>query len=399
MSLYKKFLTVLISCTAIILCVFSASAQSELASEIISVSYRGDTAFYPGNSLEGVISAFDKGADMVSVSVTATKDGVLVLGDEGALGTFCNAPFESIASASVEELSDYNLYDSNGKLTEYSIISLSDFLKQVKGRVIIDTPWENREAVYEAVSELDAFSRVYLRVRESAKEIAQWLGSKQTKLNVIGVYGGNIIFSTVSHFDILSKCQMPLIQYQSKNYFNVVYGELVYKRFLQSDSVGVIAPMYAPDLCGQRQDNSSGWSELIDKGFNVIETNNIEGLASYIENARAQKSELLALYERVKDTDTEGYTSLSSERFVKALSDAQLLINGNSSLDGLEKGYSQLVYALNNLNLETGKESQKGELEITAGKVIAAVLVGTLILAAQVYVHKMQSDKKGKKKG
>ena len=72
------------------------------------------------------------------------------------------------------------------------------------------------------------------------------------------------------------------------------------------------------------------------------------------------------------------------------------LRRGVSSVGELESANSQLLLALNRLNLSDGKESQKGALNITAGKVIAAVLVGFAILAGQIYVHKMQKEKRRK---
>jgi hypothetical protein len=53
---------------------------------------------------------------------------------------------------------------------------------------------------------------------------------------------------------------------------------------------------------------------------------------------------------------------------------------------------------MNRLNLSDSTESQKGALNITAGKIVAAVLVGAAILAGQIYVHKMQQEKRRKKR-
>ena len=51
------------------------------ANGILTVSHRGDTASFPQNSLEAVKSAEKIGADLISVSVGETADGVLVLCD------------------------------------------------------------------------------------------------------------------------------------------------------------------------------------------------------------------------------------------------------------------------------------------------------------------------------
>ena len=51
---------------------------------------------------------------------------------------------------------------------------------------------------------------------------------------------------------------------------------------------------------------------------------------------------------------------------------------------------------MNDLNVSAAEDFQKGQLNITPAKVIAVIIVGALIFAAQIYVHKMQEEKKKK---
>ena len=66
------------------------------------------------------------------------------------------------------------------------------------------------------------------------------------------------------------------------------------------------------------------------------------------------------------------------------------MIAAPSSVDS---NLSCAIYADKNINISGG-----GTLNVTAGKVIAAVLVGAAILAGQIYVHKMQQEKRRKKR-
>ena len=86
---------------------------------------------------------------------------------------------------------------------------------------------------------------------------------------------------------------------------------------------------------------------------------------------------------------------MSADNLRKAVKKAnEIVLKGVASVGELESVNSRLLTSLNRLNLSDGYESQKGALNITAGKVIAAVLVGFAILAGQIYVHKMQKDKR-----
>ena len=116
-----------------------------------------------------------------------------------------------------------------------------------------------------------------------------------------------------------------------------------------------------------------------------------------IERAEELNESLRILTEKAENTELSVYSDVSADNLSKALRKAEEeLRRGVSSVGELESANSQLLLALNRLNLSDGKESQKGALNITAGKVIAAVLVGFAILAGQIYVHKMQKEKRRK---
>lgn len=362
---------------------------------LIAVSYRGDTENYPENSIEAILSAKEIGADMVSVGVQQTKD-LLILAEDENIGNFCNSKSESIsASYWDQDLENCYLYDNSGKLTECKVACLYDALMVAEDIILIlDIDPEDKDSVYDAVQYYDATDRVFLRFRENSNDIVEWVNSKDKKPNVIGIYSGNIIWNAVSHIENLSEVS-SIVHYESKNYFNVMYGSFVADRFSAEGKARALAPTYDKNLCGQREDNASGWNELIEKGYSVIETNNIESLVKYIERADELNISLKELAEKAEKTDFGAYSDVSADNLQKALQRAKAeLQKGISSVGELESANSQLLLAMNRLNLSDGHESQKGALNITAGKVIAAVLVGMLILAGQIYVHKMQKEKR-----
>lgn len=362
---------------------------------LIAVSYRGDTENYPENSIEAILSAKEIGADMVSVGVQQTKD-LLILAEDENIGNFCNSKSESIsASYWDQDLENCYLYDNSGKLTECKVACLYDALMVAEDIILIlDINPEDKDTVYDAVQYYDATDRVFLRFRENSNDIVEWVNSKDKKPNVIGIYSGNIIWNAVSHIENLPGVS-SIVHYESKNYFNVMYGSFVADRFSAEGKARALAPTYDKNLCGQREDNASGWNELIEKGYSVIETNNIESLVKYIERADELNISLEELAEKAEKTDFSAYSDVSADNLQKALQRAKAeLQKGISSVGELESANSQLLLAMNRLNLSDGHESQKGALNITAGKVIAAVLVGMLILAGQIYVHKMQKEKR-----
>lgn len=363
-----KSVLLLLICLALscnFLLVAGAENDDKDISGLLSIAYRGDTAEYESNTGEAVLSAFSKGADFVSVNIRKTSDSELVLCDESEI-----------------EVKGILLKEMLSLLGEDSVL-------------ILDCDAEIKDEVYALIESENAFSLAIIRINDSAENIINWLSDKSEKLQVIGVYDSFVVFTAVSHIKRLSDSGMNFVQYQSKNYFNEMFGSLVSKELFATDSAKAVAAAYNPDLCGQRSDSEDGWNDLIKRGFSVIETNNISAFAAYTKANEQARLELTELYGKVKRIDAEQYNTVSRENLLSAVETAEVLMKRDfASSDELQSACSKLILSMENLAFKTGEDTQKGALNITAGKVIAAVLVGLAILAAQIYTYKMQKGKK-----
>ena len=93
--------------------------------------------------------------------------------------------------------------------------------------------------------------------------------------------------------------------------------------------------------------------------------------------------------------ELDKYNTVSREKLLDAIDFAESLLSSDfASNDELQNCVSTIRLATENLALKTGEDTQKGALNITSGKIIAALLVGIAILAAQIYTFKMQKKKK-----
>lgn len=361
---------------------------------VVAVSRRGDTSLYPANSLEAIISAREKGADAVSVAVSRTEDEY-VLCESGSLVNVCDTDFASTEEAFYSELKECRLYDSAGILTDCRVISLRDALDELDGSVylILDIDWESRDDVYEIVKNADALSYISLRADVTAEKAAQWSAGR---IDVISVYKGNIIWNSAGHISKASEAGMTMAEYRTKNYFNVCYGTLVGDSFSADGNARALAACYNSDLCGKRADSPDGWDQLIDDGFTVIETNNIEGLVSYVERTQKARKALEKALEKAEKADFSSFSAASIDNIGNATENARAVISGRaSSLDKTEKAYSDLLFSMSDKRMADGKAEAKGELNVTAGKIIAVVFVGTAILTAQIFIEKKRKNKEG----
>lgn len=341
--------------------IFPALATNENQKGILCISHRGDTSEYEGNTTEAVLSAFEKGADFVSVNIRKTSDGKLVLCGENK-----------------SDVNGDNLSELLGTLGDNNIL-------------ILDFEADLKNEIYNLIKSENAFSKVILRINDSAKNITEWLEGKSENLQVIGIYDSFVVFTAASHIKSLSNAEMKFVQYQSKNYFNEMFGSFVSKTIKAGGTAKAIVATYSPDLCGQRSDSEDGWNDLIKKGFSVIETNNLNAFIAYIQSNEDTRLELKQTYLKAKEIETEKYNTVSKENLEDALEIAEKLLSSNvSSNDELQSSISSLRLSMDNLALKSADDAKKGALNITAGKVIAAVSVGAVILTAQIYTYKKQ---------
>lgn len=366
----KKIKAVVLILLCLVLCVnftalcFASVEEYQRENEdILCVSYRGDTALYEQNSREAILSAFEKGADFVSVSVREDTQSQLVLCGE------------------------------NEK--EVKGITLSEMLKLLgeKDILILDFDKELKDKIYDEVKKENALSKAYFRIKDKAQSINSWVLSKDEKPTVIGVCASFNIFTVKSFVKHMSGA--PMVSLQSKNYFNVMYSSACYEEYALDSTPRAAAPMYDPDLCGQRSDSEDGWNDLIKKNFSVIETNNLDAFIEYRDNIKKLKSTLLGLVERAQKINITELSSVSADNLTLGMENAKALINeSTASCDELQKAHSELLLAINTATSGQDEDTKKGALNITLGKIIAAVAVGLALLAAEMFINKMQKEKK-----
>lgn len=392
---------ILLLCLLFSLAVLPSSAAAKEARDIIAdpegrvvaVSHRGDTVQFPANSLEAIEAAFLQGADAVSVAANKTSDGKFVLCEDVTLSSVCETTAASLSDITFEELKTCRLYDCFGRPADVYPVSLGEALESLGGSIylILDVKYEDIGDVCGILEEHGAYSYVSLRCKVKSSEIKK-LSSYGA--DIIGVYTGNIIWNSIGHINKLSEAGMMMAEYRTKNYFNVCYGSLVGNRFSADGNARAVAAAFEPDLCGKRTDDTNGWNELIKNGFTVIETNNIKGLVAYIASSESVRESLADFVSEAKKEDFSAYSEVSRKNIASALSFAEEALEGRrKSLAEYENAYSSLAQSLNSKMIADGKEEAKGALNITAGKLIAAILIGAAFIAVQIFIESLKKEK------
>jgi glycerophosphoryl diester phosphodiesterase len=385
----KRLFTML--AVLLLLCCLAFCALAAEDGGLVAVSFRGDTSAAPANSPGAIAAAFDAGADWVSVSVQRTQDGAFVLLEDAPLPLQCDTDLTSAADCDLAQLQTLHYRFANGTVSDEPVATLEQALALAvgKGGLILDNAWAFRDEINALIGARSVVQQVCLRTLESAKKALQWQQDSGALVSVLPVYKGNVVMNAIAHWNRLSTAKMPLVQFQSKNYFNVFYQKFTDRRFSAVPDVHALAPMYDKTLCGLRGDDAAGWDDLISRGFSAVETGNIRGLAAYLAQCKAERAALEALLRQEALANPDACSSLSADRLEKACREAQSALGDpHASLSRLQSAESELQSALRLLMPKGEKDTQKGCFVLTPGRLAVIVIFGALLLGFDLFVYR-----------
>ena len=127
------------------------AAMQDPDGRMMSCIHRGDSIYYPENSIEGYISCILMGADMIEIDPRLTKDGVLVLMHDATLtrttdfsekaGKNGLPTSANLCDWTYDQLMQLNLKENNGgtsaKVTQFKIPTLDEAMQVCANRIFI----------------------------------------------------------------------------------------------------------------------------------------------------------------------------------------------------------------------------------------------------------------------
>lgn len=406
MKIFKKLLAAVLSALIITVTAFCVSAQeikpySETGT-VISVAHGGNWGEYRIYSKEAIESAFELGADCVSISVKKTADGKFVLTKDDDLGKLYT-PYKGklISEMTYDQVMSVRVTDTLGALTGDTLSSLDDAVDvavRFNSILILDDCWDCRNELYSYLVDANALQYVYLRTDASKGDINEFINNTSGMFRIIGKYHGNIIFNAKSYVKKLSDCKCSAVQLATSNPYGVIFHQTMLSAFSKnSHKTRAMISTYDPDMCGQRTDTESTWDDLIARGYSVIETNDIASLTAYISRIATAREELKAMTSQLDKLNQNNCSAKTLKEISDAKADATEVLKKLSSYETLVCTKGKIKSALNNFSVTNDDHVKKGVLKISVGKIIAVVFVTAGIVAGQIYTYKMQKRKKSKK--
>lgn len=380
----------------------SAGAGETKAAEadpkVIVCANKGNWSNLPENSVQAVISS---PCDYVSVDIKITKDGIPVLMEDETVERTCvdekgKTAKGSVGDYTLEKIQKLYLRNKNGgshnDKTENKVPSLSEVLAEANGKVLVlDFKLSDLDAVYEVVAASGAVSQVIFRIDGKADEIVSALSNKESVPETVIKYDGNIIFGVNKTIKTAKNSGLHMVQIGSKNQYGVIFYDSVKNKIKENGLTAVFS--MTDGYSAKRNDNVSGWDDIISHGYKFIETDYPELLCTYVAESETLRQLLKNMTELENEYKEGTYPKNLMEEYNNAFSEAKSVAKSTASQSQLAQAYTRLNNACRALDVAEGTSTPQSVLNFTVGRIIAAVLCLAAVVAAQVFFYKRRKAK------
>ena len=431
-EIVMKQIRLLFSITLTLLTFFSMSAVTASAEDdrpplyeifkdhtsyTMVASRKGYFAYAPENSLPAIKAAENSGADIIEIDIRTTADGVLILMEDETVIRTCydygentvvsEMPYNKIktlkllsgqggvnAEKTAEAVPTLEEVFKDRKL--YYLSSSSTETKQ-KALFMLDFDWSIRDKISNLVIENDMENEVIFYIDDAKPdEIEAWKETLPFEPMIMTYFKGNVIFAATANVKNDAETA-DCIHLATKNPYGVIFGETVQNTAYET-GIRTMATPCCPEICGtQMQDTEIWWDYLISAGFNVIMTDNVTALRTYVDDSHNKKA--LELDRAINIyIDQWQLPDFNQDKFLDyklAYTNAAKNAENLMSRD-LSRSYSDIttaVYELRkavediNLNYDSFEDGTAGTT-INPLTIFLSALAIAVVTVAEIYVYK-----------
>ena len=253
---------------------------------LLTVAHRGDWINNPENSLSAFQSCIDMGIDIVELDVHKTKDGHLVVMHDSSVARTTNGTGQ-ISELTLVQIKALRLKENSGgitaKLTNEKVPTLMEVMYTVKGKVLanIDKGWQDREQVYDVLKVTNTIDQTIIKSGANNQEVESYFFNKDIKPYYCAVFTDD----NIDYLDgLLNGMKPQIIELLFQSDKNSIFSKDILLKVKGNTRIWVNT-MWG-SLCGDKTDDEIGWQTFIDEGINIIQTDNLKTILSYIKNNR-----------------------------------------------------------------------------------------------------------------
>lgn len=259
---------------------------------VLIAAHRGVAAGnIPFNTMKAFDAALYQGADILETDITASGDGELFIFHPKQEINHLNLDIH-IEKMTAEEVKKLHYVNFDNEDTEYALPTLDDFLETYKNRCLInlDHAWDDLPQVIEKVRRHGMEEQILMKAPAKLK-FAQMMEELAPKMMFMPILKQKDVFSEqlekmninfVGSELVFADENSPLIQ---DEYLELQHkkGRLLWANAILYSYKAQLSAGHTDDIA-VAGDPDYGWGWLIDKGFDIIQTDWVMPLHSYISN-------------------------------------------------------------------------------------------------------------------
>ncbi len=248
----------------------------------------------PCNTLDAFDVALRQGADMIELDVSASQDGQLFVFHPGMEPAHLGSP-RLIRDMTAREVGELGFWNQDNTPSGHKISTLDQALEHLKGRcyINIDKFWENVEPITQAVRRHGMADQILVKTGPN-EEIFNQMETLAPELNYMLVIRNSDEYSRrlrtrafhyVGAEVLFDREDAPVA---SPAYIEEMHrsGLLVWANAIVYDYRAVLAAGHNDDVSVVGREDA-GWGWLLDRGFDIIQTDWPLALRLYLQG-RAQ---------------------------------------------------------------------------------------------------------------
>lgn len=264
--------------------------QRDAAKQVLVAAHRGVAGGnIPCNSIPGFRAALNQGADIIELDVAPSRDGVLYVFHPGMEHVFLRSD-TMICHMDSSQVDSMVLRNQDGAHTQYRVPRLREVLELLRGKCYInlDKFWSCPDEISRLVRELKLQDQVLIKTSDSrenfdrVEEVASdlpymviaWDKDDFTaelmkrKLRYVGV---EALFTS----EDASICRESYVRSMTDR------GMVMWANSIVYDYHAVLTAGHTDDIAVSG-DPDRGWGWLVDRGFNIIQTDWPLALRQYL---------------------------------------------------------------------------------------------------------------------
>ena len=255
--------------------------KQDALSRTLITAHRGITGGnIPGNTLAAFDAALLQGADMIELDVSNSLDGELFVFHPGMEHVFLGMPDKLLSDLPADEIRKLAFLNGDATPTQFGINTFDEALEHLKGRcyINVDKFWNNVDAIVKAIRRHNMADQivvktnpredVYSYMEQYAQDINYMVmireqddQTEQLLKRGMRYVGAEVLFKTEES------------EFATEEYIHRMHkaGLLVWANAIVYNHKSVLAAGHNDDISVVgRMDEGWGW--LLDKGYDIIQT-------------------------------------------------------------------------------------------------------------------------------